>query len=72
MSNINGYILRACTEFRIIMDSVLTVFIIFKLTGVIDWSWAYVLMPFWIPIVVAIPIILWLITKKKREKYDDN
>lgn len=46
-------------EFRTVLESVLTVFIVFKLTGVIDWSWVYVLMPFWIPLVMAIPIILW-------------
>jgi hypothetical protein len=46
-------------EFRTVLESVLTVFIVFKLTGVIDWSWVYVLMPFWIPLVMVIPIILW-------------
>ena len=29
------------------------VFIILKLTGVIDWSWLWVLSPFWIPFAVV-------------------
>ena len=30
------------------------VFIILKLTGVINWSWVWVLAPFWIPISLLI------------------
>ena len=30
------------------------VFLIFKLTGVIDWSWWYVTMILWLPLVVII------------------
>ena len=33
------------------------VFIILKLTHVIDWSWWWVLSPVWIPIVVVLGII---------------
>lgn len=33
------------------------VFIILKLTHVIDWSWWWVLAPIWIPIVVVLGII---------------
>ena len=34
---------------------VLTVaFIVMKLTGYIDWSWVWVLAPFWIPVIVFI------------------
>ena len=29
-------------------------FIILKLCGVIDWSWLWVLAPFWIPLAVAL------------------
>jgi len=54
-----GYRMNDTNEFRTVLESVLTVFIVFKLTGVIDWSWVYVLMPFWIPLVMVIPIILW-------------
>ena len=31
-------------------------FVALKLTGVIDWSWWWVLAPFWIPLVLAIVI----------------
>lgn len=30
------------------------VFIVLKLCGVINWSWAWVLAPFWIPIALAL------------------
>lgn len=33
-------------------------FIALKLCGVIDWSWWWVLAPFWIPIALVIVIIL--------------
>ena len=34
------------------------VFIILKLCGVITWSWLWVLAPLWIPISVALLIVL--------------
>lgn len=37
------------------------VFLVLKLTGNIDWSWWWVTAPIWIPILVAISIILVLI-----------
>lgn len=33
-------------------------FIVLKLTGVIDWSWLWVLAPAWIPAAIAIAVIL--------------
>lgn len=30
------------------------IFIVLKLTGVISWSWLWVLAPFWIPFAVAV------------------
>lgn len=33
------------------------IFITLKLIGYINWSWWYVLMPFWLPIVVGLLII---------------
>jgi len=36
----------------------LVVFIVLKLTGNIDWSWWWVLSPLWIPLVIALFIIL--------------
>ncbi len=44
-----------------ISGSILTilgiVFIVLKLCHVIDWSWIWVLAPFWIPLLVALVII---------------
>ena len=34
------------------------VFIVLKLVGVINWSWVWVLSPIWIPIMLAIIILL--------------
>ena len=55
-------------EIRIVSDSVLTVFIILKLTGVISWSWVWVLSPFWIiaSIVVIFFIIMWITNLLKK------
>lgn len=33
-------------------------FIVLKLTGVINWSWLWVLAPIWIPAVIAVGILL--------------
>ena len=38
------------------------IFIVLKLVGVINWSWVWVLAPFWItPVVVIILIALWFL-----------
>ena len=47
------------------------VFIILKLVGVIDWSWAVVLIPLWIDLgIVAFALMLWMaaIAFHKRRK----
>ena len=39
------------------------VFIVLKLCHVIEWSWWWVLCPFWAPIalcIILLPIILWI------------
>lgn len=33
-------------------------FIVMKLTGVINWSWLWVLAPIWIPIAITLAIIV--------------
>lgn len=51
-------------------------FIILKLTGVIDWSWFWVLSPLWIPFAAALLLITILLTVKTIatviEKKDDE
>lgn len=39
-------------------DVLLIVFVVLKLVGVIDWSWVWVLAPFWIPTLIAIFLII--------------
>jgi len=34
------------------------VFITLRLTGVIDWSWAWVLAPIWIPVALVLLVVL--------------
>ena len=54
------------------------VFIVLKLTDNIDWSWWWVLAPFWIPaIIIFVVWILAMMTLKKTKKvidrrFDDN
>ena len=46
------------------------VFIVLKLTGVISWSWWWVLSPIWIPwvLVIVIAVILATITAFKQKE----
>ena len=37
-------------EVRVVLTSVLVVFVVFKLTHTIDWPWWWVLCPFWAPL----------------------
>ena len=39
-------------------DVLLIVFVVLKLVGVINWSWWWVLAPFWIPTLIAIFLIV--------------
>jgi hypothetical protein len=45
------------------------VFLVLKLTGVIDWSWWWVTAPLWIGFIIAVVscVIWWLIVKKMYE-----
>ena len=42
------------------------VFIVLKLTGVVNWSWWWVLAPIWVSIVLAIIILIIYDILKKR------
>jgi len=47
-----------------IFPALLTVlFIGLKLTGYIDWSWWWVLSPFWLPLAIigAVVVLIWII-----------
>lgn len=51
------------------------IFIILKLCGIINWSWIWVLAPSWIPIILAIAIIIVAIfigIKKEIKKKEIN
>ena len=38
-----------------------TVFVVLKLCGVIDWSWWWVLAPFWMPVSLLVAVIVVLL-----------
>lgn len=40
------------------------IFVTLKLTGVIAWSWLWVLLPFWGPLVVCLLVVLILLGLK--------
>jgi len=47
-------------------------FVVLKLCGVIDWSWWWVTAPFWVPVALALIIILlWIIVRavKRKKRY---
>ena len=43
-------------------DLLLIVFIVLKLTNVINWSWWWVLSPLWIPYALVLLVVLLLFT----------
>jgi hypothetical protein len=40
-------------------DLLLLVFIILKLTGVIAWSWWWVMAPLWLPLLILFVVLIW-------------
>ena len=44
-----------------LVDALLLIFIVLKLTGVISWSWLWVLSPLWVSIGIAIVIVIVLL-----------
>ena len=42
-------------------DALALVFIVLKLTGVISWSWWWVLAPIWMPLVIILAILIILL-----------
>ena len=52
-------------------SSLLTiVFIVLKLTGVIDWSWVWVLSPVWISILLGLILMLFILKLNKKIEND--
>lgn len=43
---------------RRILELLLVIFIVLKLTGVITWSWWWVLSPLWIPLAIALIVTI--------------
>ena len=50
-------------------STILLIFIILKLVGVIDWSWWWVLSPIWIPVVLLLAVSILLFVVYRIVKY---
>lgn len=48
------------------------IFVGLKLTGVIDWSWWYVTMPFWAGFALLVILMLLALLLKAIKKENDN
>ena len=55
---IKSYGFSFADEMRTILESVTVVFVVLKLTNVIDWSWWWVTSPFTIPFSLAVIAML--------------
>lgn len=42
------------------LGMLLAVFVTLKLTGVVAWSWWWVLAPFWVPLIAGVLTLAWL------------
>ena len=52
-----------------LFDILLVIFIVLKLTGLVDWSWWWVLSPIWIAVLILLfGFIVALIIKGVRKK----
>ncbi|GAA1053949.1 hypothetical protein [Dietzia natronolimnaea] len=49
---------NASDEIRTVLSAVLIVFVTFKLTDEIDWSWWWVLAPVWAPILAVLALFV--------------
>jgi len=51
-------------EVRGYLETILIVFIILKLINLISWSWWIVLLPFYIPLLISILLMIFLYVNK--------
>ena len=65
---------EAAIEYRIVTETLFAVFVIFKLTGVIDWAWIWVCLPMLLNFVIILVLIILIkilewYERKKRIKH---
>ena len=51
--------------------SVLALLLVLKLTRVIGWSWWLVLLPLWLPLVIAFPFVLYFFVSAGTDRLSD-
>ena len=68
MGKIMGSNTTIADDVRGLAETLLAIFVVLKLTGLIHWSWWWVFAPFWIPAAVALIAIVVLILASKRSK----
>ena len=62
-------------ELRKIFEQLFLIFLVLKLTNLIDWSWWWVTAPLWIPALIAAFVLSMLIAKyidNTKDKKDDS
>ncbi len=57
---------------KIVPSGLLLIFVAFKLSGLIDWSWWWVLSPLWIPLVIAFVLFLIMIVARLAETPEET
>lgn len=48
-----------------LMGTLTLIFVVLKLTGLIHWSWLWVLAPVWMPSAILLIVLLWVVWKSK-------
>lgn len=56
-------------EVRTVAETLLIMFITFKLTGVINWSWFWVFSPFWVILIIVGVLSLFIFVCKIIEQH---
>jgi hydrogenase/urease accessory protein HupE len=54
--------------FRMLPVLLTVLFIGLKLTGYINWSWVWVLAPFWVTVIIAFVVIFGVLLHKEMKK----
>lgn len=55
-----------------VLHDLLIVFLVLKLTGVISWSWLWVLTPAWIPLVMFLFLFTYFLFNYKNLKQEEQ
>ena len=57
-------------QVRGLLEMLLVIFVVLKVAGLVDWSWAFVLAPFWVPCAIVGACILLIVLIKRLAEGD--